>query len=366
MSNHETAARAKIALGLDLLGRLPAPGNLFLSPESIAVALGMTALGARGPTAEAFDRVLHLPAASLVAMAGSAGKGFTLNAANRLFGQKGFRFRPEFRAAVAERYAGGLDEVDFRADTEGARRTINVWVSRETREKIRELLAAGSLAPDSRLVLVNAVYFKAAWGDPFDEACSEDAPFQVTPARGVTARLMRKTEFLPYAEDETCRAASLVYAGGRFEATFLLPRADVPSLVRVLTTDRLEALRKQARPTSVAAQIPRFRFGWGSDLVPVLRELGLGLACSEQADFSGMVVDPAEPLYVGAVVHRAVVALDEAGTEAAAATAVAMRFGGIPPQPIPFRLDRPFLFLIRERATGSVVFLGRVDDPTAA
>jgi serpin B len=372
-ADRKIVAAAEGALALDLFGRLPAEGNLFYSPESISVALGMTALGAKGKTLEAFEKVLHVPAAlgaerfhaALGARPAEEGEGFALRSANRLFGQRGFPFEAAFKDSVAKRYGGGLEEVDFKTDTDGAREAINGWVSKETEEKIPELLQPGTPPADSRLVLVNAVYFKAIWEGQFEERWTKDGPFHVSAEKRVTARFMHNLGYRDYAEDESCQLVALPYQGRQFEAVFLLPKKDVSTLAKGLAIEKLDGLRAKAKTKLVSVSIPRFRFEWGKDLASDLRALGLEPAFSREADFSGIASSPQEPLYVGAVIHKAIVAIDEAGTEAAAATAVEMRAAGPPLESVGFKADRPFLFLIRNTQTGAILFFGRVADPTA-
>lgn len=366
-------AQAKAALAGDLLARLPGDGNLFFSPESIAVALGMTASGARGKTLDAFEKTLHVPAglgwerfhAALGGKAREDGEGFTLRQANRLFGQRGFAFRAAFKDGIAKAYRGGLEEVDFRTDAPGARKTINEWVSKETAAKIPSLLPEGKPTPDSRLVLVNAVYFKATWEEKFEARWTKDAPFKLSGGTTKTVKLMQRAGHWDFGQDDAAQFVAIPYQGGRFEAVFLLPKGDAPSLSKKLTGDRLAKLRDGAKNTFVFVKLPRFKFEWTQDLSPELKALGLEPAFSAgTADFSGIADEPKEPLFIASVIHKAIVALDENGTEAAAATAVDMAAGGVPPKPIELVFDRPFLFLIRDKASGAILFLGRVADPT--
>lgn len=373
VADRKAVTAAQAALALDLLARLPAKGNLFFSPESISTVLGMTALGAKGKTSAAFEKVLHVPSrlgierfhAAHGARPAEEGEGFVFHSANRLFAQRGFRFDPAFEGSVARVYGGGVEALDFKADANGAREAINAWGAKETMGKIPELLPPGVPSAASRLVLANAVYFKATWEDPFEASSTEDGPFLVAADQRVTAKFMRTAGPRDYVEDERCQLVALPYTSKRFEAVFLLPRGDVGAFAESLTTEKLDVLRAGAKSTLVSVAIPRIHFEWGKDLAPELGALGLDVAFGPEADFSGIAASPSEPFHLGAVIHRAIVALDEEGTEAAAATAVEVAVGAMRPKGVLFEANRPFLFLIRDRRSGAILFLGRVADPTS-
>ncbi len=372
-------------------------GNLFLSPFSIRTALAMTYAGAREETAKQMKKALHftlddarLHAAAQRAqqlMHTGAGASHTLHVANSLWGQKGYTFLKPFLDVAAACYGGGLNQVDFAQETEKAREAINLWVEEKTREKIKNLIPPRGLAKLTRLVLVNAVYFYGSWERQFDKGLTQDAPFFVTPQKTATAKMMRHKTWdveekprFRYLETDSFQAVELPYKGERVSMALFLPRKKdgLPALERELLKPAAGAgLAEQAeklaasRKREVHVHLPKWRITWGTkELTPLLRSLGMVEAFQDdKADFSGMngVKPPSdEALFISAVFHKAFVDVNEEGTEAAAATAVVMAPKAEPLAPTPvFRADHPFLFLIRVAATGQVLFIGRVSDPTA-
>lgn len=373
------AVRSSAALGIDLYRQQAAgDGNLFLSPYSIATALAMTWGGARGDTAAQMERALHLSGGpevvhgafgALQARLGATRDGrYELAVANRLFAQRGYTFRPEFFALLRDRYAAPLEEQDFRADPEPPRLHINRWVEGVTHDRIKELLARGKVRAETRLVLVNAVYFKAAWETPFPEYVTKPARFTSGGASFETPT-MRNVMRAGYAARDGIQVLDMPYEGGEVSMTILLPGAvdGLADLERRLTPEALAGWTADLPAMRVAVELPRWSFTWDADLVPPLRSLGVEDAFDcrppSRADFSGMTGK--RDLCIDVVVHKAFVAVDEKGTEAAAATAVGMAeiTSARPGAPPVFRADHPFLFLIRHRTTGALLFLGRVDDP---
>ena len=373
---------AKVAEGcnrfaFDLYARLKgAEGNLFLSPYSISTALAMTYGGARGETAEQMVKVLCLPAsggaihvayATLQSDLNAAGaKGaFDLVVANRLWGQKGFAFLPDFLALVEKNYGAGLEHVDFVADTEGSRKTINAWVERQTRDKIKDLLKPGILDAMTRLVLTNAIYFKGKWAEEFDKKATQEEDFFLTPEKKVAAPLMHQTKHFGYFDGGEMHALELAYQGDRLAMVVLLPKSKdgIEGLEAALTPNMLEGTCAGLRRREVQVALPRFKTTAEFSLKDALVAMGMADAFDPgKADFSGMT--GAKDLYISAVVHKAFVDVNEEGTEAAAATGVVMA-GERAPAPAPvFRADHPFLFLIRDTKTGAILFLGRILDPT--
>lgn len=351
--------------------------NHFLSPFSISTALAMTALGARGRTAEQMNQVLHLPqnaAAAFKALLRSfnegdpAKRGFTLATANALWAQKGYPWRPEYKKLLSEEFGAGLFDVDFISQSEVARTTINAWVEHETRDKIKELLPPGSINAATRLVLTNAIYFKGTWLEQFDKQATQEQEFTKLNGDKVRTPLMHKsmTKDCLYAEISDFQALDIPYTGQRLSMLVLLPRKHdgLPALERRLTPAELASVIHSLKAISrVQVYLPRFRIA--TDTYPLngpLQALGIRDAFSAAADFSGMHTGP-EKLYIDKVLHKAFVEVNEEGTEAAAATAVIMAARSAGSYVI-FRADRPFLFLIRDRATGSILFVGRVIDPT--
>ena len=366
----------------DLYARLKGgEGNLFLSPYSISTALAMTYAGARGRTADQMAQVLHLPSsgeavhAAYAALqndlnaAGPGAPGYELIVANRLWGQKGHAFLPEFLALLEARYGAGLEQLDFARATEAARQTINGWVEEKTREKIKDLLKPGILNAMTRLVLTNAIYFKGKWAGPFNEKATREEDFFITPEKKVAAPLMHRTAKFGYFEGDGLQALELPYQGDRLAMVVLLPKRNVPPGAKdglaareaSLSSEKVAEWIGKLRRRKVEVALPRFKTTAEFSLGDTLVAMGMTDAFG-RADFSGMT--GTRDLFISAVIHKAFVDVNEEGTEAAAATAVVIRplnGGGSPPA---FRADHPFLFLIRDTKTGAILFLGRILDPT--
>jgi serpin B len=370
-------ARGNNAFAADLYGMLRgAEGNLFLSPYSISTALAMTWAGARGNTAAQMAQTLHLdlpadrlhPAfAALMADVNKAnGKGCQLSVANALWGQKGYGFLGAFLQLVKEHYAAELTEVDFAGATEVARKQINDWVAKQTNDKIRDLIQPGVLTALTRLVLTNAVYFKGDWTHRFDKAATANAPFWLAPDKSVEVPMMNQSGDFWYRETDQCQVLGLPYAGSPLSMFVLLPRAKdgLPQLEAALTEQTLSEWLTLGRPRKAEVALPRFKLTSQFELVPTLKKLGMTDAFSvPPADFSGM--NGKLDLVISAVIHKAYVDVNEEGTEAAAATAAVVAMTGLPPagEPVVFRADHPFVFLIRHNPTRSILFIGRLVDP---
>jgi serpin B len=370
------AVKGNNIFALDLYGRLRGrEGNLFLSPASISTALAMTYAGARGETANQMASTLHFtldqehlhPALGALLYdldGGGKKRGYQLSVANALWGQKGYPFLPEFVTLAHDNYRAGLEEVDFVGATEQARQTINAWVERQTQDKIKDLLQEGVLSSDTRLVLTNAIYFKGNWASQFPKDRTQDGPFQVTAQEKVTVPFMDKTEKFNYLDGGTFQALELPYVDKDLATVVLLPKkADgVADFEKTLTVHNLNEWLGKLQEHEVVVALPRFKMTSEFSLGDTLAAMGMPLAFSPAADFSGM--DGMKYLFVSAVVHKAFVDVNEEGTEAAAATAVVAvgASSGAPMTPV-FRADHPFVFLIRDRRSGSILFLGRVTDP---
>ena len=362
------------------------PGNLFFSPLSIRIALGMAEAGARGRTAAQMREALRIPSADdtmqvafadIIRHLNTAGDGeYEMAMANSLWGQDGAPLKPEFLDLIARRYDGAMTLVDVRGRLEAARVTMNQWVEEKTKQRIRELIPSGSLDPDTRLVLLNAVYFKGTWVLQFDEAATRDEPFHLEGGGLVRTPLMHVRHEVGYVQAGGYQAVDLGYRGGDLSMLVLLPdRKDgLPKLEGTLSAGMLQDCVSRMRTREVELFLPRFKITWGTvDVRDQLIALGMPLAFSRsEADFSG--INGHEPphedsLSIWAVLHKAFVEVNEQGTEAAAATAVTLRMLGSalpsfePPIPV-FRADHPFLFAIRDRKSGAILFLGRTTDPT--
>lgn len=370
------------AFAFDLARALGAAGagNLFFSPYSVSLALAMTYAGARGETAVQMAETLHftLPperlhpafaalAAQLAARRegarGKDGQGFRLNIANALWGQAGYAYLPAFLATLARFYGAPLRELDFAGAPEVARGTINDWVEAQTEGRITELIPPGLIDPLTRLVLANAVYFNAAWARPFQPERTADGPFYLLDGGEVTAPLMRQVETFPYAAGPGYQAVELPYDGRELAMLILLPDAgNFAAFAGELDAAQGTAVLERLRSQRVDLTLPRFRVESQFDLGATLAALGMPDAFTDVADFSGM--EPRGDLSISGVAHKAFVAVDEAGTEAAAATAVVMMTRAMLPQePVVLRVERPFLFLIRDIQSGAILFAGRVLDP---
>lgn len=361
------------AFSVDVYATLRArEGNLFLSPYSISTALAMTYAGARGATGQEMAKVLHygVDQDKLHASFGKllettkAGKGHELSVANALWGQKGFEYLPAYRALVADRYGAGFSELDFMRDADGGRKTINAWVEKETREKIKNLIQRGILGPATRLVLTNAIYFKGKWSSPFREEATHDAPFHLSGGETADISMMTQKASYGYKEMKDLQALEMPYAGEELSMVVLLPKAKdgLSALEKAMTQAKLDEWMDGLRRQDVVVFLPKFKMTSQFELSETLGAMGMPLAFSTAADFSGMT--GAKDLMISNVIHKAFVDVNEEGTEAAAATAVVMRLTAVAPTPVTtFRADHPFLFLICDKRSGSVLFIGRVVNP---
>jgi len=370
------------ALAFDLYQALKGEeGNLFCSPYSISLALAMTYAGARGDTAEQMADTLHFllaqdklhPAfnwldAELASRGegagGKDGEGFRLNIVNAIWGQKDYEFLADFLDILAENYGAGLRILDFIKETEKSRLIINDWVSNQTDGCIEDLIPQGEIDPNTRLVLTNAIYFNAAWAYPFDEDMTADGQFHLLGGGQVTVPMMKQTESLGYIDGKGYQAVELPYDGGELSMVILLPEADkFEAFEETLNVQQVDSIISGLKPTEVALTMPQFEFESEFGLKDTLADMGMPIAFSPyDADFSGMtgILD----LYISEVIHKAFVSVDEAGTEAAAATAVIMRNEYTPSEPaVEVTLDRPFIFLIHDIETGTILFVGRVMNP---
>jgi serpin B len=292
-----------------------------------------------------------------------------LSIANRLWPHRRYTFLVDYLALLQQFYGAQVTPVDY-GDEEAARRTINAWVEEQTRHKIRDLIPPGILTDLTRLVLANAIYFKGSWSSPFQVSLTSEAQFRVTPDTQVQVAMMAKQSEFGYLELSGLQVLELPYAGDDLSMIVLLPREQdqargqdaLAQLEDALTAQNLELWTGKLAKTEVQVFLPRFEVTFPVRLDRALGSLGMVHAFSRRADFSGM--DGTRLLYIDQVVHKAFVVVNEEGTEAAAATAVIMVLGMPPPVPV-FRADHPFLFLIREKRTGSILFLGRVANPAA-
>ncbi len=365
------------AFALDLYGRLKSgPGNLFFSPFSISACMAMTYAGARNDTAAQMARTLHFNESQDRLHAQFGDWQSQLNAAqqkheielklaNGLWGQEGHPFLPEFLGIARRFYGARLNQVDFGVGPESIRQAINGWVANETQGRIDGLIPSGMLSRETRLVLVNAIYFKGQWARPFNRRNTTQAPFFVTRADTVPSPLMTISAVFKYAAPEGLQLLELPYRGGGCSMVVLLPgeTGGLDDIEHRLNEPQLDTWLAQGRPQKVNVFLPRFKLAGQFALASTLTGMGMPAAFSSAADFSGM--DGKRDLHITAVVHRAFVEVNEEGTEAAAATGSAMALTSVRAGPVPtFRADHPFVFLIRDAHSGGILFLGRVDNPT--
>jgi len=356
-------------------------GNLFYSPYSISLALAMTYAGARGETTQQIADTLQFlvvqdrlhPAfnwldAELASRgegaAGKDGEGFRLNIANAIWGQKDYEFLSDFLDVLAENYGAGLRILDFINETEQSRLAINDWVSDQTEGRIEDLIPPGAIDVLTRLVLTNAIYFNAAWEHPFDVDMTANSPFYLLDGGQVIVPMMKQTESFGYTKGEGYQAVELRYDGGELSMVVFLPEAgQFEAFEEGLQAQQIRGIISDLQFTEVALTMPQFEFDSECSLKDTLAGMGMPVAFSSAADFSGMTGKP--ELFISDVVHNAFVAVDEAGTEAAAATAVIMKLTSVPEPPVEVTIDRPFIFLIRDIETGAILFIGRVMNPAA-
>ncbi len=370
-------AEGEQAFATRLHAQLPREGNVFFSPTSVRMALAMTFAGAKGETATQMEKALALQgsaqtihdgfAKELQDLAQANGAKQTVRVVNQLWAQKGRPFDAGYLSLLQRNYAAPLVQLDFRADGDQSRRTINTFIEDRTEHRIKDLIAL-PLPEDTKLVLTNAVYFKATWRDAFQESSTADAPFFVSPSKTTQARLMSATHQLRYGKTADAQVLELPYASGDMAMMIVLPngRNGLAKVEQSMNDASIASWAKSLSSTQVDVKLPKFTMTSTFSLAEKLGALGMpGAFDAAKADFSGM--DGTKELFLGDVVHKAFVAVDETGTEAAAATAVAVRAGAAvaPSPPVDFRADHPFVFFIRD-TRGTVLFMGRVADPTAA
>ena len=364
--------------------------NLFYSPYSISLALAMTYAGARGETERQMANTLRfaLPQERLHPVfngldlelasrgEGAEGKddkgtrpgrrvqGFRLNIVNATWGQEGYEFLPEFLDTLAENYGAGLRLLDFVGDADAARITINDWVSEQTEGRIEDLLPQGVIDALTRLVLTNAIYFNAAWAAPFEETLTADGTFHLLDGGEAAVPMMHQAESLGYAEGESYQVVELPYDGRELSMVILLPETgEFEPFEDSLDAEEVNGILKDLAYRQLALTMPKFKFESEFDLAKTLAAMGMPDAFTSAADFSGMT--GVSDLFISDVIHKAFVSVDEAGTEAAAATAVIMKLSTAVEEPVEVAVDRPFIFLIRDIRTGTILFVGRVTDPGA-
>jgi len=383
-------AQSQNAFATDLFAQLHEhPGNLVFSPQSIATALSMTFIGAKGDTSTEMAKVLHLQDLrsdnqnTTLSLRGPVLEayakqrkllneplqdGLELHLANGLWVKTNYPLDSEFIKAIKENFKGSLEPVDF-SNEEAARKKINGWVSDQTSDKIRNLIGPNAITPDTRLVLTNAIYFKAAWETQFRKEESRREKFHVSLNKDVDAEMMKQTHSFGLAELEGFKLLVMPYKGGEASMLVLLPdKVDgLADLERSLSAENLASWLEKSRSVRVALSLPKFKNTSALNLNNTLVALGMRKAfVVGEADLTGIANVPDAPLNIGLVIHKAFVDVYEEGTEAAAGAAVDIRaeLATRPAEPFPFVADHPFVYIVRSNRTGDILFMGRLTDPT--
>jgi len=363
--------------------------NIFYSPYSISAALAMTYEGAKGKTAEEIKEVFHFPETSVLRPNYAAiynkinedNKEYQLSTGNALWVQQDYLLLNDYSEAVERYYGGKASNVDFIKETEKSRQTINSFIEEQTNNKVKELIPAGQVDHLTRLVITNAIYFKGTWEWEFDKSDTRDKDFYITPENVVKTPMMHmdsdKATF-NYADLEKLQILELPYKGDKISMLILLPKQgeayDYEKGEKItynynledieLSSEKLNEYKSEMQETKLSAiYLPKFKFDTKYFMVSTLSEMGMPTAFSMQADLSG--IDGSQNLYIQNVIHQAFVQVDEKGTEAAAATSITIGFKSAMPSNV-FTADHPFIFIIQEKETGNILFMGRMTDPTKA
>ena len=384
LADKQELAAGNNAFALDLYQAVRGESeNVFFSPYSISLALAMTYAGANGDTERQMAEALHFtlpedrlhPAFNALDQElasrkdsggqGADGKGFRFNIVNDLWGQKDYQFQAAFLDTLAKNYGAGLRLLDFAAQPEAARQNINSYIADKTEDRIKDLIPEGAIDPLTRLVLTNAIYFNAAWQNPFEKSLTKDAPFTKLDGSTVNVPMMEMPSYesMAYVDGEGYTAVALPYENPSLSMLILLPdEGGFEAFEGSLDAARLESILAELQFTSVRVKMPKFKIEGQFELGNTLTGLGMVDAFDpDLADFSGM--NGKRDLYIGSVIHKSFVNVDEQGTEAAAATAVIMETASAPMEMIDLTIDRPFLFLIRDVTTNTTLFVGRVAAP---
>jgi serpin B len=372
-------ARSSNAFGFDLYQRLrQKPGNLVISPASLATSLFLPWGGARGDTAAQMGKVLHLEGTTGQVMATSGllsrslqdpAHPIVVRIANQLFAENTYKFAPAYLDKTRVAFGAPVESLDFKNAPDPSRLRINRWVESKTERRIRDLIPPGGIETDTRLVLVNAIYFLGDWQTPFEHGLTHPEPFHLTPVVTKSVPTMHRMDEFRVARENGVTALELPYKGGELSMMLLVPDqiGGLAAFESTLDAQKVDALASAMKREFFELALPKFEVNPGVSLSlgEDLKALGMPLAFDRaRADFTGIAnpPNPDDRLALGKVFHKGFVRVDEKGTEATAATAVTeLVMGGPPPQ---LRVDRPFLFLIRDNASGLILFLGRVSNPS--
>jgi len=364
--------------------------NMFYSPYSISTALAMTYEGAKGKTADEMKSVFHFPddnilrpnSAAIYNEINKKDKSYELKTGNALWVQQDYPFLQDYLDLVETYYGGKASNVDFRTETEKTRQTINTFIEEQTNHKIKDLIPKDVLKPTTRLVLTNAIYFKGTWEWEFDKSDTKDRDFKITPDNIIQTPTMYmdpdKAEF-NYASLDKLKILELPYKGDELSMLILLPKQETFHNHRTgeeivydysledieISYEKLKEYKSEMKETDLEAiYIPKFEFDTKYMMKETLAAMGMPTAFGIQSDFSGMTLE--SQLFISQVIHQAYVKVDEKGTEAAAATAVVMDMASVgPTEPKIFKADHPFIFIIQEKQTGNILFMGKVINPSA-
>jgi serpin B len=376
------AADGEAKFAADLYAALRArPGNLFFSPLSVDAALSMTAAGARGQSAAQMAALLHAPADStdydrqmgqLLAgyqtahpgagdQSAQPGAGYEIHVANALWLQNDFPFLPAYTDRVRQNYGADLNAIDFSKPAAAADR-INAWVATETKNKIPTLVSAGSIQPDMRLILTNAIYFKGDWTVPFRSSATHPQAFHPMPDTSRDVPMMHGKFDAGYVETDDAQALQLNYKGDQLAMLILLPKAGttLADYEKSLDSAKLSDIASRLSTRKIKITLPKFKLETTTELTDTLQAMGLTDAFGDRADFSG--IDGRKDLRITGVIHKAYVNVDEQGTTAAAATGIMVGAMAVFADEPTFVADRPFVFVIRDVNTSAILFMGRVTD----
>jgi len=351
-------------------------GNIFFSPFSISTAMAMVYEGAEGKTAKEIKSVFGFPKydnsrrnqySNLLSEINKKDKKYALNTANALWAQQNYHFLNDYLTTVEKYYEGKTTNLDFKNEPDSSRLIINNWVEDKTNNKIKDLFPVGSINSLTRLVLTNAIYFKAEWLKQFDANKTSDEYFRVNPNKSIKVPMMQRTDrksIFNYTQNEDLQILEMPYAGEDLSMLILLPLDDdIETLENSFTIEKLTEWKKSLRKRRVKIYIPKFKFKTKYFLGETLGDLGMPIAFTNSADFSGM--SGTKDLKIDKVIHQAFIEVNEEGTEAAAATGIGVGMKTSMPRPPPiFKADHPFIFIIQQKETGNILFMGRVNNPT--
>jgi len=375
----KSVAGSNTAFGIDLYKNLAEDsGNIFFSPYSINLALAMTYAGADGETAKQIkdvfkwklpDNKLHDAIGKLTdKLPPEDDSEFALNIANSIWGQDGYSFCERYLNILEDDYGAPLRTVAFKSRPEDVRKKINRWVEEKTDDKIKDLMPKGSIDNLTRLVLANAIYFKARWAKTFRENKTTEETFTTAKGEEVETEMMQQTEQFHYMENNCIKLLELPYEGGETSMLIILPhkKNDLPQTEKAFTEKQLDSWMQKLKRHRVSVKLPKFKLKTKFMLQKpeILPAMGMKDAFSpRKANFSHMA-DEDEQLYISAAIHQAYIDVDEEGTEAAAATGIGVAATAAPlGEPQKFYADRPFIFLIRDRKTNCTLFIGRLANP---